>query len=48
MKTYTPEEITKVLRAADTDRNKHLWYLALSGLRRREIVGLRWGDIDLA
>jgi integrase len=47
MKTYTPDEIRSVLRAADKDRNGHLWYLALSGLRRGEIAGLRWCDIDL-
>jgi integrase len=46
MTTYTPEEIRRVLRAADQDRNGHLWYLALSGLRRGEIAGLRWSDID--
>jgi integrase len=47
MATYTPDEIRRVLRAADKDRNGHLWYLALSGLRRGEIAGLRWSDIDL-
>jgi integrase len=46
MSTYTPGEIQVVLRAADNDRNGHLWYLALSGLRRGEIAGLRWDDID--
>ena len=46
MATYTPDEIRRVLRAADKDRNGHLWYLALSGLRRGEIAGLRWADID--
>jgi integrase len=46
MQTYTPAEIRAVLRAADTDRNGHLWYLALSGLRRGEIAGLRWCDVD--
>jgi integrase len=35
-----------VLRVADTDRNGHLWYLALNGLRRGEIAGLTWSDID--
>jgi integrase len=38
MTTYTPDEIRRVLRAADKDRNGHLWYLALSGLRRGEIA----------
>ena len=47
MDTYTPDEIAKVLAAADAHRNGHLWYLALSGLRRAEIAGLKWSDIDL-
>jgi integrase len=46
MATYTPEEIGLVLRAADKNRNGHLWYLALSGLRRGEIAGLMWSDIN--
>ncbi len=47
MSTYTSDEIRRVLRAADKNRNGHLWYLALSGLRRAEIAGLRWSDINL-
>lgn len=46
MSTYTPDEVAKVLKAADADRDGHLWYLALSGLRRGEIGGLRWFDVD--
>lgn len=47
MQTYTPDEIRRVLRAADKNRSGHLWYLALSGLRRGEIAGLKWSDINL-
>jgi integrase len=47
MATYTPDEIGRLLRGADKDRNGHLWYLALSGLRRGEVAGLRWADVDL-
>lgn len=46
MSTYTSDEIRRVLRAADKNRNGHLWYLALSGLRRAEIAGLRWSDLS--
>jgi integrase len=45
--TYSQDEVRKVLAAAAKDRNRHAWHLALSGLRRGEIGGLRWTDIDL-
>ena len=44
MQTLTADEIQQVL--AIGDRNRHLWYLAFSGLRRGEIAGLRWSDIS--
>jgi integrase len=46
MQTYTPDEVRRVLRTADEHRNGHLWHLAHSGLRRGEIAGAKWSDID--
>ncbi len=45
--TYSEDEVRKVLAVAANDRNGHAWHLALSGLRRGEIGGLRWSDVDL-
>jgi len=45
--TYTEAEVTTLLAAIADDRIGHAWELALSGLRRGEIAGLRWCDIDL-
>jgi integrase len=45
--TYTPAEVKKMLTAARSDRLEPAWLLALSGLRRGEICGMRWSDIDL-
>ena len=44
--TYTPMQVERLLRAIQEDRNRHAWHLALSGLRRGEIGGLRWTNID--
>jgi integrase len=46
--TYTEAEVHKLLAAIADDRLAHAWELALSGLRRGEIAGLRWADVDLA
>jgi integrase len=46
-KTFTPEQVQTVLRGIASDRNRHAWHLALAGLRRGEIAGLRWDDVDL-
>ncbi len=44
--TYTPMQVERLLRAIREDRNRHAWHLALSGLRRGEIGGLRWTNVD--
>jgi integrase len=46
--TYTPEEVAKVLGSLDGDRDGHLWFLALCGLRRSELGGLRWSGVSFA
>ena len=44
---YTPEQIRVLLETAKADRLHALWYLAIStGLRRSELAGLKWEDID--
>lgn len=45
--TYTEQEVKTILAAIADDRLTHAWELALSGLRRGEVAGLRWSDIDL-
>lgn len=44
----TPEQIPKFVAAVKGDRAEIPALLALSSLRRSEIVGLRWSDVDLA
>jgi integrase len=45
--TYTDTEVQTLLRSAAGDRLVHAWELALCGLRRGELAGLRWADVDL-
>lgn len=45
--TYTEAEVKTILTAIAGDRLGHAWELALSGLRRGEVAGLRWADVDL-
>ena len=44
-RTLSADEMFAIL---DHDcRDRHLWALALNGLRRGEIAGLRWTNVDL-
>ena len=46
-RTLTPEQARHFLEALDSHRNQALYALMLStGLRRGEVLGLRWSDLD--
>lgn len=48
MKTWTAEQAATFLGVAAADRLHAAWLLALAcGLRRGELAGLRWIDVDL-
>lgn len=47
LQTFSRDQVRTVLRGIADDRNRHAWHLALAGLRRGEIAGQRWADIDL-
>jgi integrase len=48
MRVWTAEEATMFLASVADDRLAALWILALhTGLRRGELAGLRWKDVDL-
>lgn len=46
MQTLSQTEAKRLLKHVDDDPMSHAWHLALSGLRRGEIAGLRWKDVD--
>ena len=47
-KVWTPEQSRAFLQAIEHHRHRLAWLLALGmGLRRGEICGLRWSDVDL-
>jgi integrase len=45
--TWSKAEVKKFLAKAARDRLHAAWRLSLYGLRRSEVLGLRWSDIDL-
>jgi integrase len=48
MQTLTEEQAARFLAAAEGDRFHALYVLALTtGMREGELLGLRWGDVDL-
>lgn len=46
MASWTPEQAGRFREHVRNDRLAACWLLTLAGLRRSEILGLRWSDVD--
>jgi len=45
---WSPQHVTAFLEATENERLRPVWQTAcMTGLRRSELAGLQWGDIDL-
>jgi integrase len=47
MRTWTESQAATFLESVADDRLSAVWQLSLYGMRRGEVLGLRWADIDL-
>lgn len=47
MSTWTPDQAARFRAHVADDRLAACWLLTLAGLRRSEVLGLRWADVDL-
>jgi len=46
--TWTEDQLRRFLAAAAGDRLSACWLLSLLGMRRGEVLGLRWSDVSLS